>query len=181
MDEEVSTIFLTTPQVVIGNSFHLITCTVIDTRPRLGCGFHFFSSVNLVTRVSTLTVVQILGDITVVTCPLFSSRPALSSPQFCFTVFFSFTVLDFLTSPMNRCLFNIQVVFLNITYFFGTTPVTLYYPLTDIPILRPPIFFLEFPNYYFSTFCCLAFRTSSIPLYPPPMDPQYLKTLRDVK
>ncbi len=63
------------------------------------------------------------------------------------TVHLLTSVWDFLT-----CVLNIQVVFLNITYFFGTTCGTLYYPLRVIPILRPPIFFLEFPNWYFSLF-----------------------------
>jgi hypothetical protein len=34
------------------------------------------------------------------------------------------SVWDFLTSHINRCVLNLQVVFLNIGYFFGTTPGT---------------------------------------------------------
>ena len=41
------------------------------------------------------------------------------------------SVWVFLTSNINRCVLNIQVVFLNITYFFGTTRGTLYYHFTS--------------------------------------------------
>ena len=47
------------------------------------------------------------------------------------TVFFNISI--------NRCVLNIQVVFLNITYFFGTRPGTLQGILKDLPIL-PHIF-----------------------------------------
>jgi hypothetical protein len=49
-----------------------------------------------------------------------------------------FIAIDSIFS-INRCVLNIQVVFLNITYFFRTSPGTLQGILKDLPIL-PHIF-----------------------------------------
>ena len=51
-----------------------------------------------------------------------------------------------LSSQHSNCLFEHYVLFRNNPWD------TVLYPLTGIPILRPPIFFLEFPNCYFSLF-----------------------------
>ncbi len=53
---------------------------------------------------------------------------------------------DFWTSHINRCVLNIQVVFLNITYFFGTTPRVRYNTKKKNPCLLGKMFESRFPH-----------------------------------
>jgi hypothetical protein len=70
--------------------------------------------------------------------PLRVSRTSFSSFSRALTVQLLTSIPGFLNIIINRCVLNIEVVFLNITYFFGTSPETLQGTLTDIPSLQHP-------------------------------------------